>query len=272
MIDRGIYRSRVNRERFSGFRVVYLETDTWVGVDRDTPVSGEDIHACHRHVARLRTRLDSYIQQHGEFLASLKPVTVHPDSPRIIRDMARASRAAGVGPMAAVAGAVAQELGRFLIRRLGPRELVVENGGDMFVMLSEPMNVSVYAGSSPLSGKVALRLEGSGRSMGICTSSATVGPSMSLGRADALTVVSDNAALADAHATALCNRIRSPSDLSAVLTEAGSKPGIESVLAIMGDRVASVGRHALRINPGTTNMVGSVDPTPPAIQGRDDES
>ncbi len=247
MGDRGVYRSQVNRQRFHGFYVQHMESDIWVGVDRGTPVSDADITACRGHVVKIRRLLDSYIRRHREFLTSLRPVSVPGESPRIIREMASAARAAGVGPMAAVAGGVAQALGRFVIRRLGPRELVVENGGDMFVMLSDPMNVSVYAGPSSLSGRVGLRIEGGGRSLGICTSSATVGHSFSLGRADALTVVSKDAASADAHATGLCNRIRHPSDLSPVLSGALLEGKIESVLAVMSDRVASAGRHRLQV-------------------------
>lgn len=247
MPDRRIYRSQFNRQRFAGFHVQHRESDIWVGVDRGTSPSEGDVRACLRWVVKTRGLLDSYIRRHPEFATSLQPVSVPRKSPRIIRIMARAARAAGVGPMAAVAGAVAEGLGRFIMGRLQPRELVVENGGDMFVVLSDPMYVSVYAGPSSLSGRVGLGIEGGGRSLGICTSSATVGHSMSLGRADAVTVVSGDAALADAHATALCNRISRPCDLSTVLSSARLNPGIESVLAVLGDRVASAGRYPLQV-------------------------
>jgi hypothetical protein len=75
--------------------------------------------------------------------------------------------------------------------------------------------------------------------LGICTSSATVGPSVSFGTADAVTIFARDVALADAWATAICNEIR-PGDHS-VLDRVD--PGeVSGIFAIMGDVTVEWGR------------------------------
>lgn len=168
--------------------------------------------------------------------------------------MLRAGAAAGVGPMAAVAGALAEILGRSLAERFGLRELVVENGGDLWIRVREPLRVSVYAGLSSLSGKFSLLVDaerGAPMPCGLACSSGTVGPSLSFGKADAAVVLAADAALADAWATALGNRVRRAEDLEpAVLRTVEVRRtalGGETVdapagaLAVLADRLAAAG-------------------------------
>jgi ApbE superfamily uncharacterized protein (UPF0280 family) len=153
--------------------------------------------------------------------------------------MTAAGAAAGVGPMAAVAGAIAEAVGRGLLAH--SNEVVVENGGDIFLQTDEPALAAVYAGTSPLSLKVGLRVGGGGRPCAVCTSSGTVGHSLSLGRADAATVVARSGALADAAATAVGNRVGSRRDLAAAIEFGRRIPGVEGIVVIAGDRIGAWG-------------------------------
>jgi ApbE superfamily uncharacterized protein (UPF0280 family) len=153
--------------------------------------------------------------------------------------MYRAATAAGVGPMAAVAGAVARWVGRML--REKSDWVIVENGGDIHIDTGRPVTVGLYAGTSPFSGRIGLRLDPGPMPLGVCTSSATVGPSLSFGRADAATVVSRDAALADAAASGLGNRISGPADLEAALSWVLDVPGVMGALAVCGGRMAARG-------------------------------
>ena len=107
-----------------------------------------------------------------------------------------AAQAAGVGPMAAVAGALAEQVGQRLLKSTS--EVIIENGGDIFIGARQILTVGVYAGGSPLSLKLGLRIDPAKGIRGICTSSGTVGHSLSFGKADAVCVLSDSCALADA--------------------------------------------------------------------------
>jgi ApbE superfamily uncharacterized protein (UPF0280 family) len=145
--------------------------------------------------------------------------------------------------MAAVAGAIAGAVGREL--RLHSREVLVENGGDLFLDLAQDAVVGIFAGGSPFTGQIALRVRAQNSPLGICTSSGTVGPSLSYGRADAATAMAPDPALADAVATALGNRIHGPEDLQAAVEWARSVPGVRGALAILGDRLAAAGEVEL---------------------------
>jgi hypothetical protein len=141
--------------------------------------------------------------------------------------------------MAAVAGAIAETVGYALLE--GSKEVVVENGGDLFMALDREAVVGIYAGESPLSMAIGIRLNGPVGPMGICTSSASVGHSVSRGRADAACILSRSAAAADALATATANRIRRREDIAAAVDWARSREGVEGIVAIKGDRMGAWG-------------------------------
>ena len=188
-----------------------------------------------RSVIRYRYQLEHYIAQKPEFLNSLVPLATDEFAPSIVKEMIWAAQAAGVGPMAAVAGAMAEAVGRDLL--LESPEVIVENGGDIFLLAAKELRVGIFANSSPLNFKVGLRIPAIREGWGICTSSGTVGPSLSLGRTDAVCVVSPSAALADAAATAVGNLVRSPSDVSRGLEKAQNIPGLTGVVIIIGDKL-----------------------------------
>ncbi len=141
--------------------------------------------------------------------------------------------------MAAVAGALAEAAGLFLLNH--SPEVIVENGGDIFISVIEPVSVGIYAGNSPFAGKLALRVNPARGPLGICTSSGNVGPSLSFGKADAAVAVSPSTPLADAAATALGNMVKSPDDLEATLEFAKKIEGVTGALLIYRDKIAAWG-------------------------------
>jgi uncharacterized protein len=224
------YRTRMAREGLVGFRVAVKETDLMVLAARDLSVEVRDL------IIQERRRLEAYIQQHPEFLTTLAPWPEDPYAPALVRDMIRAGAQAGIGPMAAVAGAIAARVGQALLAFSD--EAIVENGGDIFLHLKQAATVSLYAGRSPLSHRVGLKITPEAtNTWGVCTSSGTVGHSLSFGRADAACVVAPDAALADACATALGNRVTDASAIQEALDWAAAIPGLMGAVVIVGDRL-----------------------------------
>ena len=248
------YRSRMG-SRFASFRASFEETDLWIGVDPGSYSDRmEDFAAT--LARRLRLELDAYIARRPEFRTSLAPITSDPGAPAVAAAMIEAARLAGVGPMAAVAGAVADFVAEALALEFGCRELAVENGGDLWLLFEESLDIAVYAGGSPLSEKVGVSIPPRFSPLGLCTSSATVGPSLSLGRADAAMVacravspgaVAGEAALADAWATAVGNAVETEADIEAALSLADGKERVVSVLVVKGERMGIRGELPLRL-------------------------
>jgi ApbE superfamily uncharacterized protein (UPF0280 family) len=145
--------------------------------------------------------------------------------------------------MAAVAGALAARVGR----RLAPLspEVIVENGGDLFLAITQPATVALFAGKSPLSHRVGLSLDPALSPLGVCTSSATVGHSLSFGRADAACVLAQSAALADAAATALGNRVQGPESIAPSIEWVASLPDILGAVVVVGEKLGAWGRVEL---------------------------
>lgn len=165
----------------------------------------EHIEAAQEGMVAARQDLERFISSDPYFQTTFEPYTPSSDLP-VVRRMARASASANVGPMAAVAGTIAWA-GVEAMREAGAVFGVVDNGGDIALTSDRELRVGLFAGSSPISNQMAFRIPPEAGILGICTSSATVGPSISLGIADAVTVFSRDVALADAWATSLCNRI-----------------------------------------------------------------
>jgi ApbE superfamily uncharacterized protein (UPF0280 family) len=157
--------------------------------------------------------------------------------------MIEAGRRAGVGPMAAVAGAIAEYVGRDLLGY--SNEVIVENGGDIFLAMTDPATIAILAGSSPLSNRLGLRADFPQGSVGICTSSGTVGHSLSLGAADAVVVLSESTALADAVATALGNKVGDGADIEAALAAGKAIEGVLGLVVIVGARLGVWGQVEL---------------------------
>jgi ApbE superfamily uncharacterized protein (UPF0280 family) len=251
------YRGRMGA-RFASFSASYKESDLWIGVDPPSfSPRMEDFAAS--LVRSLRLELEAYIALRPEFRSSLAPIADDAGAPPLARAMLAASAAAGVGPMAAVAGAVAEEAGRGVAAEFGCREVLVENGGDLWLLFEQPIEVSVFAGDSPLSEKVGVSIPSELSPLGVCTSSGTVGPSLSLGRADAAMIAArsigdigdrgyaPSAALADAWATAVGNAVASADDIEAALALAEGQKGIVSVLVVKDGRMGIRGALPLKL-------------------------
>src|SRR4030043_2287009 len=193
------YRCWIKDDDLVSFNVTVKETDLYIRAASN--LEAEALKAVIKH----RTPLEEYIRSHPLFLHSLEPCSVEEDAPAIVRVMAQAAQIVGVGPMAAVAGAIAEAVGTDLLAHTP--EIVVENGGDIFMKISRPRLIGVYAAASPLTGKIALEINPQETPLGVCTSSGTVGHSLSLGAADAVIALSHSAALADAAATAIGNKV-----------------------------------------------------------------
>ncbi|RLC36168.1 MAG: UPF0280 family protein, partial [Candidatus Nealsonbacteria bacterium] len=141
----------------------------------------------------------------------------------------------GVGPMAAVAGAIAEFVGKELSNYSS--EVIVENGGDIFIKSDKIRKVSIFAGESPLSQKIIFEIKAQKNYIGICTSSGTVGPSLSFGKADAVTIISDSVSLADAAATAVGNIIKTKEDIDRGLSYAQKIQRVKGVVIIKDDKM-----------------------------------
>ncbi|MEZ0343908.1 MAG: UPF0280 family protein [Caldimicrobium sp.] len=235
------YRTK-SHPHLCGFRVVYKETDLLVLAERD--LTEETL----KLVIEIRRPLEAYIMNNPLFLKSLVPLPEDPFAPPIVQKMLIAGKVAGVGPMASVAGAIAEEVGKALLEKGLTKEVVVENGGDIFLSLKKEARVSLFAGDSPFSGKIALLIPSSLQPCGVCTSSGKIGHSLSFGKADAITVVHKDTAVADALATAFGNMLKEGEDFKKVTARAEKIEGLLGVFAILKDRFYALSQK-IRIEP-----------------------
>lgn len=238
------YRALHRQDDLIHFQVVVRETDLDIGV-RNKQYTPELAAWCEELVKQCRRPLEEYIKRDREFTSSLSPYIPGPDAPPIARIMAEAGDAAGVGPMAAVAGTIAQKVGKAIARR--SRDVIVENGGDIYLKSSRIRRIGIFAGQSALSNRLALEIRPEQTPLGICTSSGTVGHSLSFGSADAVVILSPSTPLADAVATATGNQVRDLSDIEKAVDFACSIAGITGALIIKGDKLAARGK--LKIVP-----------------------
>jgi ApbE superfamily uncharacterized protein (UPF0280 family) len=231
------YRQASHAPDLYAFEVMVQETDLFIQAERDLSSLARKV------VEELRDQLEGYLSFHPEFGTSLLPLAPSPLSPPIAHLMATAASRAGVGPMAAVAGSFAELLGQELFAYSS--ELIVENGGDIFLRSSRPRVVGVHAGKSPWSDRLGLRVKSQGQPLGICTSAGALGHSFSLGRAEAVVILAPSAALADAVATAAGNRIQRKEDIPETLRWIRSIPGVTGALLIAESELGAWGDFEL---------------------------
>ena len=184
-------------------REPFLFRETFAAILAETPAHAA---AAKEGMIAARQVLEGYIARDPFFASTFFPYEPDTDEP-LIRHMAAAAASAGVGPMATVAGAIAAA-GIGAMVGAGARFGVIDNGGDIALVSDRDVRVGVHAGTAPLSDKIAFVVPPQKEPFGICTSSATVGPSISFGVADAVTIFAPDPLIADAWATAVCNRIR----------------------------------------------------------------
>lgn len=216
------------------FDVAVAETDLHVRAERNLE------RVVLKLVHRFRSEIEAYAEAEPEFFRSLDPLPCPLKCPEIVRRMLRAGSEYGVGPMAAVAGALAEAVGRELLKRSA--QCMIENGGDLFVKLHRPARLGLYAGlDSPFTRRLNLVVECAGEGIGVCASSGRVGHSFSLGKADAVVAMARDTALADAAATAICNRVQDPSDIARVIEEERARGKLLGLAVAMRQRMGVFG-------------------------------
>lgn len=232
------YRRWVKNDDLVSFEVVEKETDLLISAT--TKLENEARQA----IISYRRDVEEYIESDNLFFTSLEPVKIRADAPEIIAAMSRAAGKCGVGPMASVAGAVAEFVGRDLLVK--SNQVIIENGGDIFIRSDRKRVMGIYAGEkSPFTGKLAIEIPPAGNGLGVCTSSGTVSHSLSFGRADAALIISDDTALADAAATVAGNAVKSADDIEKAIGLARAIEGIRGVLILVGDKMGSWGEIKL---------------------------
>jgi len=233
------YRRLFTQKDMIHFQVAYKETDLDIGIPR-VKFKPEMLTRAEAIIRHYRRELEIYIERDPSFARALVPCNTLRDAPPIAREMAAAARLAGVGPMAAVAGAVAQYLAKDLVGT--KEEIIIENGGDIYINTFRSRNIGIFAGSSTFSQRLALRIDPELGPLGICTSSGTVGPSLSFGRADAAVIMATSAILADAVATAVGNAVQKTTDVEKAAHIATKIPGVLGAVIIAGNKLAAWGK------------------------------
>ncbi len=238
------YRQTMGSDLSHHFILAYKASDLWVGIggvhnvlllEKALAVRQRDMYEA----------LEAYIDRKPIFLQSLNPLPVDAQAPVFIQDMYRAGRIAGTGPMASVAGLFAQKMAEYAIE-LGASNVVIENGGDLYLHGNEDLTVSVFAGKSSFTNRIALSIAKEEMPLAVCTSSGTVGHSFSFGKADALVVKGKEGAVVDALATIICNQVDAQNDVTALLERYIERPEIDGILAIRGDELVVVGQMKLK--------------------------
>ncbi len=237
MYEERTYRDLVKTDDLVKFEVIVKETDLLVRAERDLSREARE------SVLKYRHQLETYIAMNPGFQQSLVPLPEDPYAPEIVKEMFVTSQQAGVGPMATVAGAMADLVSKDLLNLTN--EVIVENGGDIYLASSKERTIGIYAGDSPLSLKIGIVIPPDETPLGICTSSGTVGPSLSFGRANAVCILSKSSALADAAATAVGNVVKGKKDISLGLGRAREIEGVLGTLIIVEEKMGVWGKIRL---------------------------
>lgn len=228
------YRHWIKESDLISFDVVVKQTDLYIRALRNLKEKAL------KSVLKHRASLEKYIEHHPLFLTTLEPYQTEKDAPAIVKEMTRASQSAGVGPMATVAGAIAEAVGKDLLP-FSP-EIIVENGGDIFLKILKKRLVGIYAGQSPFTRTMALEIKPQETPLGICTSSASIGHSLSLGSADAVIALSPSTPLADAIATAIGNMVKDAKDIPKAIEKAQKIEGLHGIVIIKSDEIGIWGK------------------------------
>lgn len=222
------YRNYLYHDQLTSFRTIVKETDLYIRANKNLNNEAKESILTHRGY------IEAFIQQHPDFAVSLVPFHFPKPIPGIIDAMLDASNRSGVGPMAAVAGAVAEFVGRDLLRY--SQEIIIENGGDIFIRTNTPVTIGIFANHSPLNMRMGLKIDCCGRPIAVCTSSGTVGHSLSLGNADAVSVVSRSCPVADAAATAIANKVKNKADVNNAIHFGKDIKGVKGIIIIKDDK------------------------------------
>ncbi len=228
-----VYRSCCLKGDWISFNASIGESDLFIKAKSDLKDHAFKI------LQKLRTDIESYIRVDNNFAVSLSPISISTQASDIIRKMAFESSKLGVGPMASVAGAISEGVAKYLYDYSD--EIIVENGGDIFMINKEKVDIAIYAGDSKLSMKLKLEIIPFPSGVSVCTSSGSVGHSLSFGNADAVTVIATSGIFADAAATAIGNIVESKNDIDKAFDFARKFQEIIGLVIIVNDNVAILG-------------------------------
>ncbi len=201
----------------------------------------EVFEAVTAEIVRQRKILEDYIARHPEFETAFEPVALLADAPPSAQQMACAADRVGTGPMAAVAGTMAQLAAQAGIEA-GADEMIVENGGDIYLQTKSAATIGLYSGASELADRLAFSLKVEDTPISICSSSSKMGHSTSLGQCDLATVVSKDAALADAAATQAANLVQTMEDVEPTLNRIAAIDGVDGVLIVKDKHIGMAGK------------------------------
>lgn len=217
------------------YEVQYRQTNLWV---RSDGIFKREITTL---VIKSHNEIMKYASRNPSFLSSLVPLPFDNTAPPIVKLMLKAAIEANVGPMAAVAGAIAERIGRMLMP-LSPESVIVENGGDCFIHANKDVFVGIYGGKqAAISKPITVKVRRDQLPISVCTSSSSIGHSLSFGRAHAATVFARDGAFADAMATAIANALKDPSNIESVLSRWGKHPEILASVVIVGNSIGFYG-------------------------------
>jgi len=227
------YRNIIKSPKLIPYKVVVKETDLMVYTETKLIDETKEL------VLEQRGYVETFIKSHPDFARALVPWQFDGPAPGIILNMIKAGRNAGVGPMAAIAGAIAEQVGLGLLNLTD--QVIIENGGDVFIKSNSSVTVGIFAGNSPLSLRLGIRLKSKSNPDAVCTSSGTIGHSLSLGKADAVCVVAESCPIADAAATSIGNLINSPADIERAISAGRKFEELTGIVAIVDEKVGMWG-------------------------------
>ncbi|GAU78609.1 UPF0280 family protein [Fusibacter sp. 3D3] len=237
MYQERVYRREMNASGLFAYTVAIFESDLMIYTDK---MLSEEAH---KWTEYYRHEIETYAHLRPGFIGALAPQMCLKSAPPLIKHMHQASKKAGVGPMAAVAGGISYYVGQKLLQSCN--EVMIENGGDIFLKSDTEKKIRIFAGDSPFSNKVALKLPPSPRGIGICTSAGKIGHSLSFGNADAVVIVSEDVLLADAVATATGNKIKTKDYINEGIDFAKSIEGVKGIVIIVEDQIGLWGEIEL---------------------------
>ena len=174
-----MYQHRFYRESIpSAFRleIAYQESDLLICSDK--PIDKESAFAAAKKYHR---QIETYTKINPAFLNSLSPLRQDKTGAPIVQDMLAACALTGIGPFASVAGAIAMYVGAEVFNAAG--ELIVENGGDIFLKINEDKKLAVYLGEHFREQTIYLKIKKRAQPFGIASSSAYIGHSLYFGKA-----------------------------------------------------------------------------------------
>jgi len=215
-------------------KVEIEETAATIAADR------EFLEPAVEAIRSTRSQIERQIRQDRFFLTTLEPYDPEASSARVIKRMCTASSTAGVGPMATVAGVIAQEALEAMVSK-GCRHGWVDNGGDLALILEKTATLEIFSDPESKSA-CAIELEPTDEIIGICTSSGTLGHSISFGNADVSLAIADDAVLADALATAIGNAVIGKESLNTCFDKLKKVDGFRAGLAMIEGSISTHGK------------------------------